>query len=106
MWECMIGIEGVRSVPLEEWTVIWKGEKELQMQSFSRFFDSRSSHSLGLQARPRFLWRLARLLWDVAYLELLVDSLITQVPDVNKTESKISGVKRSILNVPCVYANT
>ena len=38
MWECRIGIEGVRSVPLEEWTVIWKGEKELQTLRVSGFF--------------------------------------------------------------------
>lgn len=42
----------------------------------------------------------------MAYLELLVESLITQVPNVNRIDSKISEVKRSILNIPGVYANT
>ena len=76
------------------------------MWSFSRFFDSRSPHSSGFQARLRFSWRLARSLWDVAYLELLVESLIAQVPNVNKIDSKISSVKRSIVKVANPYANT
>lgn len=39
MWECMIGIERVRSVPLEERIVIWTGERALQMMRVSVYLD-------------------------------------------------------------------
>lgn len=39
MWECMIGIERVRSVPLEERIVIWTGEKALQIMRVSVYLD-------------------------------------------------------------------
>ena len=38
MWECRIGVEGVRSVPLEERMVTRTG-KELRMMSVSTFLD-------------------------------------------------------------------
>ena len=39
MWECRIGNEGVRSVPLEERMVTSTG-KELRMMRISTFFDT------------------------------------------------------------------
>lgn len=44
-------------------------------------------------------WRLASSLWDLAYLELLVESLITHLPNVHRIDRNIPGVKRSIVNV-------
>ena len=51
-WECRTGIEGVRSVPLEERIVISMGEKELHMMSISILCDC---HSLGISGSALIL---------------------------------------------------
>lgn len=46
VWEWRIGMELERSVPLEEWMVIWTGEKRLQMMIVSIFANFGSSRIL------------------------------------------------------------
>ena len=98
MWECRIGIEGVRSVPLEERMVISMGEKELHVVSISILCDC---HSLGIAGSVLILVeaRLDSLLWDVPYLELSIESLFMQIPSVNRTDSKVPGVVSLIANI-------
>lgn len=52
------------------------------------------------------LWRIASFLWDVAYLKLPVESLITHSPNVHRIDRKIPGLKRSIVDVLGVEAST
>ena len=52
------------------------------------------------------LQRLASSLWDVAYPELLVESLVTHLPNVHRIDRKIAGVKGNIVNVLSVQTRT
>ena len=92
MWECRIGVEGVRSVPLEERMVTATG-KELRMMSVSTFLDM-----VALRFRPEFGFGRSRL-WEVCkYLELLIELLPVQVPSVSSIDSKIPGTVTPIAN--------
>lgn len=96
MWECRIGTEGVRSVPLVERIVIWTGKRELLLTSVSTFLNP---GSFNYQAESGSWWRLASSLRDVPYLELLVKSILVQKLNVNRIDSKIPVVPRLIVNI-------
>ena len=90
MWECRIGVEGVRSVPLEERMVTSTG-KELRMMSVSTFLDMVA------------LWFPARVwVWVaigfVPYLELVIELLPVQVPSARIIDSKIPGITTLMAN--------
>ena len=95
MWECRIGIEGVRSVPLEERMVTSTG-KELRMCALARFLTMVALYfgqNLGL---GQGLWQT---MGFVLYLELLIELLPVQVPSTNNIDSKVPCLITLIANI-------
>ena len=85
-------MEEVRSVPLDERTVTWMGEKVLLVMSVSMFHDAcsvKTSTGNGYPGRG----------WDVPYIELLVEPLSMLVPNADSIDSTAPEVTSLIANI-------